>query len=243
MKLSSPLLLCAALLCASFAPAYANSAARVNELDLDADEVVEAPTPDFTIPIKVNGQEVECGFWKGQDPADVAIEFGSLHQLDGKKIGRLRKALAAEAESRGLVLAEPAPTQVVPTEMPVHDGGRRPGSNAHALSITKFTDKWAKMQVATIQFAHSPFCQKFCTRENGGVLGIAVAIAMINAIWATVVSSTFASRIPPALSHRRENLGADCCVALVRTHSGTSGARMPSRRSLRGLRRRKLSVA
>jgi hypothetical protein len=176
-------------------------------LDLDADDVDDAPTPDFTIPVKVNGQQVECGYWKGQDPADVAIEFGSLHQLDGKKISRLRKAIADEAEARGLLAAQPAPaseptsapSQLVPTDAaaPAEDN-MRPG--AYALSITRFQDKWAKMQVATIQFAHSPFCQKFCTRENAGVMGIAVSIAIFNACWAMLVSRAPSQFLVPARS-------------------------------------------
>ena len=175
--------------------AYADGGAET--LDLDADEVEAAPTPDFTIPIKVNGQQVECGFWKGQDPADVAIEFGSLHQLDGKKIARLRKALTDEAETRGLLAEEPAPgpapapSQLVPTDNAAPTEHER--LSANALSITRFQDKWAKMQVATIQFTHSPFCQKFCTRENAGVMGIAVSIAIFNACWAMLVSPAPAS--------------------------------------------------
>lgn len=144
----------------------------------------------------MNGQQVECGYWKGQDPADVAIEFGSLHQLDGKKIARLRKAITEEAETRGLLAEEsspgPPPSQLVPTDITEPAENQRLSVNA--LSITRLQDKWAKMQVATIQFAHSPFCQKFCTQENAGVLGIAVAVAIFNGAWAMLVSST-----PPLL--------------------------------------------
>lgn len=214
--------------------AYADGGAET--LDLDAEEVDAAPTPDFTIPIKVNGQQVECGYWKGQDPADVAIEFGSLHQLDGKKISRLRKAIAAEAETRGLLAEAPAPasepasapSQLVPADAAAPaESPKRPG--AHALSITRFQDKWAKMQVATIQFAHSPFCQKFCTRENAGVMGIAVSIAIFNACWAMLVSPCLPA---PATSTPALTLADAVC-------SDTSGARMPLRRSSSGWKRKR----
>jgi hypothetical protein len=233
MKLASALLLVVAL-CHLAPPAAADPGGGAAPLDLDAEEVIAAPTPDFTIPIKVNGQEVECGYWKGQDPADVAIEFGSLHQLDGKKISRLRKAIAAEAETRGLLDTEPAPapTQVVPAETSAPDRSR-PG--AHALSITRFQDKWAKMQVATIQFAHSPFCQKFCTKENGGVMGVAVAIAIINAVWAMMVSCPPRCR---TLHRARVEPRPIIMCMLWLLRSATSVGRTPSRRSSRAWRRK-----
>lgn len=40
---------------------------------------------------------------------------------------------------------------------------------------------------AFLQFAHSPFCQKFCTKENAGILGLAMSICGANLIWALVV--------------------------------------------------------
>lgn len=168
-------------------------------LDLDADEepaqVNAAPAADFTIPVKVNGKEVECGFWKGQDPADVAIEFGTLHSLDGKKIARLRQALQEEAQEQGLIVADDQkPTPYVRpkdkynTAMAAKEGGgeRRTVRTSEGLSIATLNDRFAQMQVATIKFAHSPFCQKFCTKENAGILGLAMSICGANLIWALV---------------------------------------------------------
>eukprot|EP01052_Picozoa_sp_SAG31_P085126 SAG31_NODE_45557_length_258_cov_0.899371_1_plen_85_part_11 len=47
---------------------------------LNLDEHVEqdaAEQPLFTLPITVKGAQVECAYFDGQDPVDVAIEFGS----------------------------------------------------------------------------------------------------------------------------------------------------------------------
>ena len=37
-----------------------------------------------------------------------------------------------------------------------------------------------------MQFAHSSFCQKHCTTENAGVLGVLATMISINAIWACI---------------------------------------------------------
>jgi hypothetical protein len=159
----------------------------------------------------------------------VAIEFGTLHSLDGKKIARLRQALQEEAQEQGLVVADDQkPTPYVRpkdkynTVMAAKEGGgeRRTVRTSEGLSIATLNDRFAQMQVATIkvhgattlptsahrrpllcigsalnrvdvpaflQFAHSPFCQKFCTKENAGILGLAMSICGANLIWALVV--------------------------------------------------------
>lgn len=114
----------------------------------------------------------------------MAIEFGTLHSLDGKKIGRLRKAITDEAVKQGL-MRDPDANQVQPAvakEVPKQDTVVI--KSAMPLAISQLNERWANVQVATIKFAHSPFCQKFCTKENGGVVGIALLIAFLNAAWA-----------------------------------------------------------
>lgn len=166
---------------------FAQPAQTSKALDLDADEETTEPAtaPEFTIPVKIHGKEVECGFWKGQDPADVAIEFGSRHELDGKKIGRLRKAIEAEAVEKGLIAATPVSVNpYTPEKEKYNEATGKSIRTAEGLSVATFNDRFAQMQVATIKFAHSPFCQKFCTKENGSVLGIAMLIALGNVCWA-----------------------------------------------------------
>ena len=123
----------------------AAGAEATTPLDLDALQD-DAPPAAFEIPVKVNGQEVDCGFWPGQDPASVAIEFGSLHQLEGKQISRLRQALADEAAARGLLDDSRAPVARTRVDAPA---GTQQG-----LAVTRLTDRWAAMQVATVRFAH-----------------------------------------------------------------------------------------
>ena len=122
----------------------AGAEATTTPLDLDALQD-DAPPAAFEIPVKVNGQEVDCGFWPGQDPASVAIEFGSLHQLEGKQISRLRQALADEAAARGLLDDSRAPVARTRVDAPAGTQG---------LAVTRLTDRWAAMQVATVRFAH-----------------------------------------------------------------------------------------
>ena len=122
----------------------AAGAEATTPLDLDALQD-DAPPAAFEIPVKVNGQEVDCGFWPGQDPASVAIEFGSLHQLEGKQISRLRQALADEAAARGLLDDSRAPVARTRVDAPAGTQG---------LAVTRLTDRWAAMQVATVRFAH-----------------------------------------------------------------------------------------
>ena len=122
----------------------AAGAEATSPLDLDALHD-DAPPAAFEIPVKVNGQEVDCGFWPGQDPASVAIEFGSLHQLEGKQISRLRQALADEAAARGLLDDSRTPVARTRVDAPAGTQG---------LAVTRLTDRWAAMQVATVRFAH-----------------------------------------------------------------------------------------
>ena len=51
------------------------STAAVLNLDDDAEQDA-SEEPIFTLPITVKGAQVECGYFEGQDPVDVAIEFG-----------------------------------------------------------------------------------------------------------------------------------------------------------------------
>ena len=44
--------------------------------------------------------QIECGFWEGQDPVDVAIEFGTLHSLSASQIRKLRQVLTQEVNDR-----------------------------------------------------------------------------------------------------------------------------------------------
>ena len=99
----------------------AAGAEATTPLDLDALQD-DAPPAAFEIPVKVNGQEVDCGFWPGQDPASVAIEFGSLHQLEGKQISRLRQALADEAAARELLDDSRAPVARTRVDAPAGTG-------------------------------------------------------------------------------------------------------------------------
>lgn len=166
------------------------AAAQISVLDLDIDEEQDKATePLFTLPITVKGEQIECGFWEGQDPVDVAIEFGTLHSLSASQIRKLRQVLTQEVNDRLGEGASPgrAQTHVAPhdsatpkhTPPPVH-------SNVLGLRIAELHDSWASAQMATVNFAHSSFCQKHCTTENAGVLGVLATMISINAIWACI---------------------------------------------------------
>ena len=173
----------------------AAGAEATTPLDLDALQD-DAPPAAFEIPVKVNGQEVDCGFWPGQDPASVAIEFGSLHQLEGKQISRLRQALADEAAARGLLDDSRAPVARTRVDAPAGTQG---------LAVTRLTDRWAAMQVATVRFAHR--CERplsTSSRQRG-----------------------LASSAPAARHSRPPARLTRCCCVEVPSAKSSARARMP----------------
>ena len=56
----------------------------------------ELASAAFTI--EFDGLREHCGFWKGRDPAEVAMEFGRRHSLDSRKIEKLRQALVVTSK-------------------------------------------------------------------------------------------------------------------------------------------------
>ena len=167
----------------------AAGAEATTPLDLDALHD-DAPPAAFEIPVKVNGQEVDCGFWPGQDPASVAIEFGSLHQLEGKQISRLRQALADEAAARGLLDDSRAPVARTRVDAPAATQG---------LAVTRLTDRWAAMQVATVRFAHRcerPLSTSSRQRLQLVILGLLRALTRCCCVEVPSAKSSARARMP-----------------------------------------------